>query len=84
MSAIEPSLMAQLTAEPTLTEKALQRIYTLFENNDRMSSHELRVLEIVLEGQGLPPGQIRLKVEAAIQRRRDRIEALHGPWGTPL
>jgi hypothetical protein len=73
--------MAQLIAEPTLAEKALQRIATLFENNDRMSSHELRVLEIVLEGQGMSPGQIRVKLIAAIQRRRDRIEALHGPWG---
>lgn len=81
MSAREQGLLAQLVAEPTLAERALQRIVTLFENNDRMSCHEQRVLSIALEGQGMSPGEIRFKIEAAIQRRRDRIEALHGPWG---
>jgi hypothetical protein len=81
MSALEPGLLAQLIDEPMPSVKALQKIVTLFSENDRMSSHELRVLEIVLEGLGMPPALIRTEIETAIQRRRDRIEALHGPWG---
>jgi hypothetical protein len=76
MSAVEPGLMAQLVAEPTLAEKALRRIVTLFAENDRMSCHELRVLEIVLEGLNVPAGFRRKQIEGAIQRRRDRVEAV--------
>ena len=75
MSALEPGLMAQLVAEPTRAEQALQKIVNLFTDNDRMSEHELRVLEITLEGQGVPPNQRRQTLQAAIQRRRDRMEA---------
>jgi len=74
MSALEQGLVAQLQDEPTPAERALQRIVTLFSENDRMSCHELRVLEIVLEGLRMPPGQRRLQIEAAIQRKRDRME----------
>lgn len=81
MSALEQGLMAQLDAEPAPAVKALQRIFSLFEDNDRMSCHELRVLEIVLEGLCMPASFRRAQIEAAIQRKRDRIEALHGPWG---
>lgn len=81
MSALEPGLIVQLVDEPTRAEKALERIVTLFADNDRMSCHELRVLEIVLEGLRMPPGQRRLQIEAAIQRKRDRIMALHGTLG---
>jgi hypothetical protein len=74
MSAIERNLMAMLLEvdNPTPSEKALWRIVSLYYENDRMSSHELRAYAIVLEGLGVPPAQIRIEIEAAIQRKRDR------------
>lgn len=81
MSALEPGLMAQLVAEPSRAEQALQKIVNLFTDNDRMSGHELRVLEITLEGLGMPPGQRRLAFEAAVQRKRDRLECLYRQRG---
>ena len=74
MSAFEVGLIAQLVAEPTRAEQALQKIVNLFTYNDRMSEHELRVLEITLEGQGVPANERRQTLQAAIQRRRDRME----------
>ena len=78
MSALEVGLMAQLVAEPTRAEHALQKIVNLFADNDRMSGHELRVLEITLEGLSVPAAERRLAFEAAVQRKRDRLTALHG------
>lgn len=77
MSALEPGLMAQLVAEPTRAERALQKIVNLFTDNDRMSGHELRVLEIALEGMDVPARERRLVFEAAVQRKRDRMERLY-------
>ena len=78
MSALEVGLIAQLVAEPTRAEQALQKIVNLFEDNARMTGHELRVLEIALEGLEVPARDRRAAIEAAIQRRRDRLTALHG------
>lgn len=78
MSALDVGLIAQLVAEPTRAEQALRKIVNLFADNARMSGHELRVLEITLEGLGVPACDRRLAIEAAIQRKRDRLTALHG------
>lgn len=81
MSALDPGLMAQLVAEPTIAEQALQKIANLYADNAWMSAHELRVLAIVYEGLGISAAENRLMIQAAIQRRRYRIEVAHGPWG---
>ena len=78
MSALEPGLMAQLVAEQTPAERALQKILTLYQDNSRMSCTELRVLEIALEGLGVAPAHRRVEIEAAIQRKRDRLALLRG------
>lgn len=75
---MEPGLLAQLVTGPPPAEHALQKILNLFENNSRMSEHELRVMEIAMEGIGVPAKERRRALEAAIQRRRDRLTALHG------
>lgn len=76
MSALEPGLFAQLLAhEPAPAEKALRKIVSLFTDNAHMSEHELRVLEIALEGLGASASERRVAVQAAIQLKRDRIMA---------
>ncbi|RFP19140.1 hypothetical protein [Duganella sp. BJB475] len=83
MSAIERNLMAMLleAEKPTPAEKALWRVVSLFYENDRMSRHELRIFEIALEGLGLRSGERRVEIEAAIQRKRDRLMALRAERG---
>lgn len=78
MSANEPGLLAQLVgAEPTQAELACRRITTLFADNDRMTCHELRVYEIAMEGLCIPPAERRALFESAVQRKRDRLQALY-------
>ena len=74
MSALEPGLVAQLLAhEPAPAERALRKIVSLFTDNAFMSGHELRVLEIAMEGLGASASERRQAVEAAIQLRRNRV-----------
>jgi len=76
VSAREDGLLAQLVKpQPSPTERALRRIVTLYTGNSMMTSHELRVLEIALEGLGVPSWQRREAVQAAIQLKRDRVMA---------
>ncbi len=83
MSAIERNLMAMLLEadNPTPAEKALWRVVSLFYENDRMSSHELRTFAIILEGLGMSPAQIRAEIEGAIQRKRDRLILMRADRG---
>lgn len=82
MSALEPGLLAQLLhAEPAPAEKALRRIVSLFTDNAHMSGHELRVLEIAMEGLGAPASERRQAIEAAIQLRRNRVMARYTEQG---
>lgn len=46
-----------------------------------MSSHELRTYAIALEGLGMSPAQIRAEIEAAIQRKRDRLTLIRAERG---
>ncbi|TYQ19865.1 UNVERIFIED_ORG: hypothetical protein JN05_01233 [Zoogloea ramigera] len=82
MSALEPGLLAQLLdAEPAPAEKALRRIVSLFADNAHMSGHELRVLEIAMEGLGAPASERRQAIEAAIQLRRNRVMSRYTEQG---
>jgi hypothetical protein len=76
VSALEPGLIAQLLdGAPSPAEKALRKIVTLFTDNAHMTGHELRVLEIAMEGLGVPASDRRAAAEAAIQLRRNRVMA---------
>lgn len=76
MSAREDGLLAQLAKpQPSPHERALRRIVSLYVGNAMMTGHELRVLEIALEGLGVPSWQRRKAVQDAIQLKRDRVMA---------
>lgn len=78
MSANERGLLAMLFgSEPSTAEVACRRVMTLFADNSRMSDHELRVYEIVMEGLGIPAPQRRAQLQAAIQLKRDRLTAMY-------
>ena len=82
MSALEPDLVAQLLAhEAAPAERALRKIVSLFTDNAFMSGHELRVLEIAMEGLGASASERRQAVEAAIQLRRNRVMGRYAEQG---
>jgi hypothetical protein len=55
-------------------EKALQRIVTLCREPNHRVSRQFRLLEIALEGLGIPAKYRHAEVQRVIQERRDRLQ----------
>lgn len=71
MSAREDGLLAQLVRSPTPAEKALRRIAALCREPNHRVTRQIRLLEIALEGLGVPTREREKEVQRLVQWRRD-------------
>lgn len=57
------------------TKVALERIAALCSTSNSLPDRLVRVYDVALQGLGLTAGQRKVEIQAAIQRKRDRLAA---------